>query len=192
MKLDSKLARAISVLALGVVTPMTLTSCYGTFPLTREVYRINGQIGDGIESQKVEGVVESILMWIPGGLVYGIAGFIDVFILNLVEFWTGDPIVISQSFEMQDGSMVALQTLDDGSTLSMTVERDGAVVSQRTFVRLGDGVTEMRDAEGRSEGFVRSVADGGLELYDRDGALVSTVARADLRDFVLRMAAERS
>jgi len=69
-------------LLISVVT-MSMVGCFGNFSLTRQVYELNRNIDNAF--------VRSIVMWammiIP---VYGIAAWIDVVILNLIEFWTGD------------------------------------------------------------------------------------------------------
>lgn len=87
--------RSALALTLGSIL-VTQTGCFGTFALTRKTYEYH----DGISSSKF---VKSLLFWIPGGLVYGVVGFIDVVILNLIEFWSGtNPLSMNEDdHEMQ-------------------------------------------------------------------------------------------
>ncbi len=63
-------------------TSLVATNCYGSFAATRLIYKVNGKIGPE--------PVKTIVMWafaiIP---VYGVAGLLDLFILNPLEFFTG-------------------------------------------------------------------------------------------------------
>ncbi len=67
------------------------TGCFGSFKLIEKVYEWNGSIEDKF--------VRSIVFWalciIP---VYAIAGFVDIVILNVIEFWSG-----SNPVSMRDG-----------------------------------------------------------------------------------------
>lgn len=76
---------------LSSVFLLSQTACYGSFEFVKKVYEWN----DGATENKF---VKSILMWamfiIP---VYEIAGFVDLFILNLIEFWKGsNPMAMSE------------------------------------------------------------------------------------------------
>ena len=78
-----------SLLFMGVIQ----TGCFGSFALTKKVYEFN----DGLENKWLK----SIAFWgLNIILVYGFAGFVDVVILNLVEFWTG-----SNPLAMQEGEV---------------------------------------------------------------------------------------
>ncbi len=57
-------------------------SCYGKFQLTRKIYTWNGTLGN----KWVNSIVMWVLIIIP---VYGIGSFVDLLILNTIEFWTG-------------------------------------------------------------------------------------------------------
>ena len=68
-----------------LIATMALMSvgCYGSFNLTKKVYTWNGTM----EGKWVKEIVFLGLNIIP---VYGIAGAVDLYILNLIEFWTGN------------------------------------------------------------------------------------------------------
>ena len=80
------------VLAGTILT--SATGCFGEFSLTRKVYQWN----QGVSGEKfVQTLVMYALFIIP---VYEVAGFADLVILNLVEFWTG-----SNPIAMEDGEV---------------------------------------------------------------------------------------
>ena len=75
--------KIILVFLLISVMTMSMVGCFGTFSLTRQVYTLNQNIEPPF--------LRSVLMWamfiVP---IYPIAAWIDVVVLNLIEFWTGD------------------------------------------------------------------------------------------------------
>lgn len=78
MKKITTFILASSILSLSVLN----TGCYGSFPLTKMVYKFNGQIDNKFGKQ--------ILFWVFCILpVYAIGGIGDIFIFNLIQFWTG-------------------------------------------------------------------------------------------------------
>jgi hypothetical protein len=73
-----------SFIALALVTILFVQSgCFGSFALVHKLYDWNDNMSD---SKFVKSLVFWVLLIIP---VYGIASFIDVVILNLIEFWSG-------------------------------------------------------------------------------------------------------
>lgn len=61
----------------------TLNSgCFGSFGLTHKLYDMNKSIGNKFG--------QSIVFWVLNIIpVYGVCAWIDVVILNLIEFWSG-------------------------------------------------------------------------------------------------------
>ena len=74
--------KAIILLLVVSVLSMTVSGCFGSFRLTRTVYEMNQSLNDKF--------LQTIVMWammiVP---VYGFSALIDIWILNLIEFWTG-------------------------------------------------------------------------------------------------------
>lgn len=62
---------------------LSQSSCMGSFALTLKVYEINNTITDNK-------FVNNLIFWIVGAPVYGFTTTVDIVILNLIEFWTGD------------------------------------------------------------------------------------------------------
>ncbi len=73
------------------------SGCFGEFQLVRKVYNWNQDLSS---SKFVRTLMFYVLNIIP---VYGIASFIDVVILNLIEFWSGsNPVAMNEGdHEMQ-------------------------------------------------------------------------------------------
>ena len=76
-----KTVRGLS-LVLGAAMLLQLQGCYGQFGLTRKLYAWNGSVGD----KWINSLLMCAMVIVP---VYGIAGFVDAVVLNLIEFWTG-------------------------------------------------------------------------------------------------------
>lgn len=132
------LYRAVALtLALGFTT----SACYGKFMLTRKVYEINGQITD---NKFVHSLVMWVFMIVP---VYPIAGFADVVILNLIEFWTGSN-PMQGSVTSEDGTTVTIERGTD--TLTLTATKDGKVLNKVVFVKSNGKVEAVSyDAAGK-------------------------------------------
>lgn len=81
----------IVLVILASFLALSLSGCYGSFALTKKVYKFNGSLGAE--------PVKTLVMWafdiIP---VYGFACFADVVIFNTLEFWTGsNPIAMNDT-----------------------------------------------------------------------------------------------
>lgn len=78
-----KMIRKITMAGLLFVLSVAMTGCFGSFQLTRNVYQWN-------ESVTPNKFAQTLLFYgmnvVP---VYGAAGFLDFFVFNLVEFWSG-------------------------------------------------------------------------------------------------------
>jgi TM2 domain-containing membrane protein YozV len=74
---------------------MVSSGCFGSFQLTKKVYEFNKSLSGKF--------VQSIVFWafniVP---IYDICVFIDVVILNLIEFWVGNnPLALNADTETQ-------------------------------------------------------------------------------------------
>jgi len=160
-------ASRIALLALLAILP-TMGGCYGRFPLTKAVYKFNGEVSDNT-------TVQNIFFWVLIILpVYELCNLGDAIIFNLVEYWTGDPVNLS-SAENQDGSVVALEPTEDGKELKLTVTKEGKVIAETRFVKIGESTFEVRDARNRIAGMVIRQEDGSFNLTDAKGNVVKTI-----------------
>lgn len=164
----------VAVVLIGMVP--TVVGCFGRFPLTRAVYKFN----DEISSNKI---IKTLVMWafiiIP---VYGVATFADAIILNLIEFWTGNTIHVSNVQTLDDGTVIALAPGAAANEAVLTVSRDGELISRSTFVRLDSGSVEVFNLEGELAGLVVPAADGSFLLQDPAGNVLDTIAAGDIRE----------
>jgi hypothetical protein len=85
----------------GTMISLTLilstAQCFGGFALTKKLYGFNQSIMAGNNGLGAR-FVRTLVMWIMAIIpVYGIGMLVDLVILNLVEFWTGRPLMASSS-----------------------------------------------------------------------------------------------
>jgi hypothetical protein len=154
---------------LVAMLPFVFGGCYGAFPLTKTIYKLNGDVSD-------HKVVQTVTMWvfviIP---VYEVGMIADAIIFNLVEFWTGEHILAVGPATDSNGNTVCLTPSSDGRQAVLTVSRDGKVLAQEFFVKVSDTTFEVRDAQGNLHGKVLRAPDGTISLTDRNGTVVCTL-----------------
>ena len=169
---QSGVRRWIIVLMLACALPMA-SGCYGRFPLTRLIYKINGDVSENK-------VIQSVVMWVFVILpVYGIATFGDAIVIHLIEFWSGNELNIGSATD-GNGAAVAFTPSEDGRTALVTVSKDGTEVGRMQFVRVSDNKFEVRDTEGKLTGMVLRSPSGDLLLTDAQGVTVRTISAANV------------
>ena len=165
------MSRLFKLVALSLVVVMLVTTvgCYGSFNLTKKVYKWNGTFGN----KWVNEIGFLALNIIP---VYSVASFVDVIVLNSIEFWTGkNPVMASADLPEQGASVTA--NTDDGSVTF--VSRDGKMLT----VTLTDNGAEVRDAEGTL--LARSVrTTDGVTTYAPDGTQLGTMSNDQIAALV--------
>ena len=77
-----KFLKATAIVAMFGVGYISFNNCYGSFKLTKKIYQFNGSV----KNKFLKSLVMWVLIIVP---VYSIGAFVDVVILNLLEFWTG-------------------------------------------------------------------------------------------------------
>ncbi len=98
------------VIALVTLLVFTLgaSGCYGGFPLTKALYKFNGEIkinGNESTNRVAQSVVMVVLVIVP---IYQLAALADALIVNSIEFWTGkDP--------LKAGAEPAIRTVERGN-----------------------------------------------------------------------------
>lgn len=154
--------QAVIVLLIAAMAVMSV-GCYGSFTLTKKVYNWNGTMGDKWTKE----LVFLVLNVVP---VYGIAGFIDVIVLNSIEFWTGsNPVAANVSSE--DGTSVAFNQ----ETKEMTISYAG-----KSFTITNEnGRATVKQQDGTVIAYVETGADGSLMLKDASGAVLTSYTQAE-------------
>ncbi len=118
--------RPLFALAMGSLL-ITQTGCFGEFALVRKVYDWN----DGLSDSKF---VKSLVFWVLNIIpVYGVASFIDVVILNLIEFWSG-----SNPLSMNEGDYEMQLVTVKGNDFKMEATKDTFTTTQLTGEKAGE------------------------------------------------------
>jgi len=113
-------------IALFLVTVL-LTSCYGSFQLTRSLWDWNGTVGDKFTNE----LVFLAFCIVP---VYEVAAVVDALVLNSVEFWSG-----ANPMSMKDGEKEQKIVEIDGKKYRLTAEKNKMTVE------------DLKDAKGKTE-----------------------------------------
>lgn len=116
-----KVVAVVLVVSVGIVFS---AGCFGKFQLTRSLYEVNKSVQDKY--------LRSVVTWLFV-IPYGITGFLDFAVFNLIEFWSGqNPVVAPQTRVYENGDDRAVMTLErEGGATVATVGtyRAGALVS---------------------------------------------------------------
>jgi hypothetical protein len=108
-----KIMKSVAIL-LSVCVMMS--SCMGSFGLTKKIYNWNEGVGD----KWVNEIVFVAMNIVP---IYSITLFVDAVVLNSVEFWTGDSPISSNVGESKivknaNGEEVTITTNENGYSVS--------------------------------------------------------------------------
>ncbi|MEN8160610.1 MAG: DUF3332 family protein, partial [Myxococcota bacterium] len=107
--------RAVAVALLAVFVPMA-SACFGSFQLTRKVYRFNKSVS---QDKWIRWLVFLAANIIP---IYAFSTFIDVVFANSVEFWTGsNPVarIEPQTVVGPNGELAMLAPVPGGAQLTV-------------------------------------------------------------------------
>jgi hypothetical protein len=148
-----------------------LNSCFGEFQLVRKVYTWNSELmdKDTLMGRFVNNLVFIALNVIP---VYGIAGAVDFWILNLVEFWTG-----SNPLAMAEGEIEQQRIFKDGREFMITATKNqfhiqeiGVAENEMTLNFDSDALAWDVTTPSTSFRLADMHADGSLaHVYTEDG-----------------------
>jgi len=103
-----------ALVALGLAASLFLSSCMGSWGLTKAVYEWN----DGVTGNKF---VDNVLFWVLSP-VYGFTIAVDFYIFNLIEFWTGsNPVAMAPgAYEKQNVALNGEEYLIEARKNQMT------------------------------------------------------------------------
>lgn len=163
----------ITPLLIFVLIPiLPMLGCYGEFALTKVAYEANGEVS-------TNGVVTSLVMWVFAFFfIYSVCIIVDVFILNLIEFWDGQNPMTAGVYDMPDGSQVVVTPSEDGREAQLEIKKDGKLVETRKVVKTDDGHFDILNASGKVVGTVDRQHDGSLELARPDSTRKATITPA--------------
>ena len=114
------LRRFSAVLVLVGFVPVATTSCFGTFQLTKNLYRFNSEVDP---DKWIQWFVFLVFSVIP---IYGLALVIDVVFANSMEFWSGENPISADAGTVKvvkgpNGEIATFTWLKEG-TLDVVVE----------------------------------------------------------------------
>jgi hypothetical protein len=164
-----KVFRKYALLALVAWAGLFQAGCFGKFALTRKLYSWNESVGSKF--------VQSLVMWVMFIIpVYQLVGFIDIVILNLIEFWSG-----SNPISMKAGEMERQLVVKDGETFEITATQNRFDIVQITGEKAGRAVALRFDA--KSSNWIYEGDGKSLSLFnmtqDENGQLLATAQLPD-------------
>lgn len=149
--------------ALLLAGVLTTTACYGPFNLTQRYWHWNGHVTENKWANEGIFLLSCI---IP---VYAVTTFVDVIVLNSVEFWTGKNWVDAPSSggkatgKLDDHHSYSLERLS-ATQIKAEVFEDGKLVSTR-IIDQGSGVNSvLRDENGNALVTATEQLDGSIEV----------------------------
>ncbi len=158
-----------------------LAGCYGSFNLTRKVWKWNGGVGD----KWVNELVFLVCNIVP---VYGAAGFIDVVVLNTIEFWQGTNPVTAEnaqptSLKGDDGMTVTFNSQEKIMEITKSIPGKGET-TYRVARENGQSIVMDKD----NNILVRCIAgdDGGMTLLDAQGKVLHSYSRTQVDALAMR------
>ena len=170
--MKSRLVRGISVLLLAVMMVIA-GGCYGSFELVKKVHKFNGTLGN----KYVNELGFLVMNIIP---VYSVAGFIDVVVLNTIEFWTGKNPSTSSNDTVVPLDNTASLTLRGADGTILLTSRSAQGTLQYVFEKKSDG-TVVRDISGKALARCTMTADGGMRVYDGSGNLIADCSASQVQ-----------
>lgn len=144
---------------LVALTALGSTGCIGGFNLTRMIYKANLDLHP---NKFVQWVVFLVLLILP---VYAILVFVDLWVLNSIEFWTGSNPVHAKNL----GNGQRLVMTRTNPTRARVEHFDGEKLVKRfDLERVGDAGFRLLDTNGSEVAVVRS-SGRGISLTGPDG-----------------------
>lgn len=116
-----RITRLVSIALLAVFIVVSVFGCYGNMSLTKKVYRFNGSVGNKF----VQSIVNWAFLICP---VYEIAMFLDVFVFNTIEFWTG-----SNPLTMNEGENIIKYAEGPNGNYKFEISQNKIVISHLTI-----------------------------------------------------------
>ena len=137
-------------MAITLAATLCFSSCIGSFSLTNKVLSWNGGVGNKFVNE----LVFIAFHIIP---VYEATVFVDLIVLNSIEFWTGSSPIAQESTQEvkgENGDIYLVKTDKDGYTITNTADNswslsaNGETTKFMTFV--DDNHVQMVGADGNN------------------------------------------
>lgn len=155
-------------ITLAAAVMWTSTSCLGEFALTKGLLNFNRNITD---SKFVNNLLFYGLALVQA---YSVAVFIDVVILNLIEFWTGsNPAAMNEGeFERQVIPFQGEEYIVEATQNQFKIYQDGQEPTYLRFSHEDNSWTAMKaDQSQKLISYHESEEGGFYHIYKEDGVL---------------------
>ncbi|WP_163710490.1 DUF3332 domain-containing protein [Mangrovibacterium lignilyticum] len=159
-----QMKKTIALLLVAVL----LSSCYGSFKLTRSLWDWNGTVGSKFANE----LVFLAFVIIP---VYGVTTLVDAVVLNTIEFWGG-----GNPMSMKEGEKEKKIVEIDGKQYQLTAEKykmtieemDGSHAKTELIFREDDNSWYLKKGKKLQKVVAVDIEDGKVisyNLYYPDG-----------------------
>lgn len=171
--------RANQAAAMAVALTMASTGCFGSFTLTRKLYRWNDQVN---QDKWIKEIIFIVLAWVP---VYELSGLGDAIVFNSIEFWTGNnPIEPKKAGLDRIGTKRIARR---GGEAVLTHDEDRLVIEQfqqgrpaaSVSIRREGGVSVASDRDGRVLFIAQTLPDGSVLIRDAQGRQTTIHSRQE-------------
>lgn len=146
-------------MAITLAATLCFSSCIGSFSLTNKVLSWNGGVGNKFVNE----LVFIAFHIIP---VYEATVFVDLIVLNSIEFWTGSSPVAqtTQEIKGENGDIYLVKSDKDGYTITNTA--DNTTIG---FVFDSNDNSWSLSANGETTKFMTFVDDNHVQLPSANG-----------------------
>lgn len=154
--------KKIFFLAAAASVMITQTGCFGSFALVKKIYEFN----QGVSDNKV---VQTLMFYLMNIIpVYGIGSFIDVVVLNLIEFWSGsNPLSLNEG-EMEEQLLTikgeSYKVIATKNKFSFEKIVDGNAVDMGELTFSTEEMSWNFEKEGISQKLVQLNEDGSADF----------------------------
>lgn len=167
MKKNNRVVMIVLILILAV----SLSGCFGSFSLTKKVYKFN----KGVGAEPMQTLAMWVMHIVP---VYGFSIFADVVVFNTLEYWTG-----SNPIAMHKGDQEIKYFTENGIDYKLVITQNkldfydvNNAANHVAYVFNPENETWSMNKDGQSI-VVADINSDQILLYGLDGKLAKTIKR---------------
>lgn len=164
-----KLIKPVVFAMVAIMMMVSMFGCYGNMSLTKKVWQWNGSLGSKL--------TVNVVFWIMSILpVYETAVFIDVVVLNTIEFWTGTNLLA-----MQENEQIIRTVKTEDKVFEITISKNKINITETEGPEAGKAIDLIFDAEtsswylndGNSSQLLATIDGDMLNLIQPNGKTLS-------------------
>ncbi len=154
--------KTVFTILMAVVAVSALASCYGSFPLARNLHKWNGSFGNKVGKE----AVFFAFVIIP---VYQVAALADVLVLNSIEFWTDKTLMAESTHKDKNGREITIKRVSK-DLMTISVKSPGGSIDEFEIRKLNENEA-MLTRNGGEVVKVVAMDDEGISVTDKDGTV---------------------